>query len=299
MVKIDFHVHITPPEIRAKAPAIAEREPYFGLLASNPKNKFAGAQEVVAELDRAGFDAAVVFGFAFKDPGLCRAVNDYVIDAVHRFPGRLYGFAVVPPQAPGAAAEIERCHAAGLCGVGELFPTGQDFRIEDGAQTRAFAECCMERSLPVLIHTNEPVGHYYPGKTDTALVQLERFVEQHPRLRIVLAHWGGGLLFYELMKELRCGFANVYYDTAASPFLYSAQIYKIACALGLERKVLFGSDFPLLPLSRYVREINASGITLEQRELLFGRNALELLRPDDAFFREQPAVHQAPYPALL
>ncbi|GHV75909.1 hypothetical protein AGMMS49942_07300 [Spirochaetia bacterium] len=277
MQKIDFHVHVTPPEISNAAEKIAEQEPYFGLLAANPKNKFANACEVIAELDRAGFDRGVIFGFAFKDLGRCRAVNDYVIEAVREFKHRLCGFAVVPPNHPGAAAEIERCHDAGLCGVGELFPTGQDIRIDDAVETSRLAGCCIERNLPVLLHTNEPVGHYYPGKTDTTLRQLERFVEHHPRLKIVLAHWGGGLLFYELMKELREKFANVYYDTAASPFLYTPGIYRTVAALGMQRKILFGSDFPLIPLSRYVAEIDQSGITEDQKGLLYGGNAAGLL----------------------
>ncbi|GHV31323.1 hypothetical protein AGMMS4952_19830 [Spirochaetia bacterium] len=278
MQKVDFHVHVTPPEISDAAGKIAEQEPYFGLLAASPKNKFASACEVIAELDRAGFDRAVIFGFAFKDLGRCRAVNDYVIEAVREFPRRFCGFAVVPPNHPGAVTEIERCHDSGLCGVGELFPTGQDVRIDNVAETSQFAGCCIERNLPVLLHTNEPVGHYYLGKTDTTLRQLELFVEHHPHLKIVLAHWGGGLLFYELMKELREKFANVYYDTAASPFLYAKGIYKTAAALGMQRKILFGSDFPLIPLSRYTAEIDAAGITEEDTALLCGGNAAGLLK---------------------
>jgi predicted TIM-barrel fold metal-dependent hydrolase len=204
-------------------------------------------------------------------------VNDYVIAKVREFPCRFCGFAVVPPLRSGAIAEIERCHDAGLCGVGELFPTGQDIRIDDASVTARFAGCCIERDLPVLLHTNEPVGHYYPGKTDTTLRELELFVEHHPRLKIVLAHWGGGLLFYELMKELRGKFAQVYYDTAASPFLYTPGIYQAAAALGLQRKILFGSDFPLIPLSRYAAEIGQSGITEDDAALLYGGNAAGLL----------------------
>jgi predicted TIM-barrel fold metal-dependent hydrolase len=278
MRKIDFHVHVTPPEISDAAEKIAEQEPYFGLLTASPRNKFAGAEEVIAGLDDADFDRAVIFGFAFKDLGRCRAVNDYVIAKVREFPRRFCGFAVVPPDHPKACAEIERCHDAGLCGVGELFPTGQDIRIDDASVTSRFAGCCTERNLPVLLHTNEPVGHYYPGKTDTSLRALELFVEHHPRLKIVLAHWGGGLLFYELMKELRTKFANVYYDTAASPFLYTAEIYNTAAALGMRQKILFGSDFPLLPLSRYVTEIDQSSITADEKDLLYGGNAAKLLK---------------------
>jgi predicted TIM-barrel fold metal-dependent hydrolase len=251
MLKIDHHIHVTPPEISAAPEKFYGKEPYFALLCGNPKNRFATAEEVIAELDGAGFDIGVVFGFAFRDQGLCRMVNDYVIEKVRAYPERLRGFAVVSPEERGATRELERACDAGLRGLGEIFPTGQSFDIADAALTRTFTGICAERGIPVLVHANEPVGHYYPGKTDTTLRQLELFVEHSPDVDIILAHWGGGLLFYEAMPEVRRKFARVFYDCSASPLLYDERVYMIARELGLESKILFGSDFPLLPISRY------------------------------------------------
>jgi predicted TIM-barrel fold metal-dependent hydrolase len=277
MSRIDFHVHVTPPDISARWREYAEREPYFALLSATPHNRFASAEEVVAALDRSGFDRAVIFGFGFRDMGLCRYVNDYVIDSARRYPGRLTGFMSVPPAHPDVEREIDRCHAAGLRGLGELFPAGQDFNIADVRDTAAFAAACVERGLPALIHVNEPVGHYYAGKTDTTLQSVEQFIGHHPDLKIVLAHWGGGLLFYEAMPELREKYRNVYYDTAASIFLYDHRIYRAAAALDLTGKILFGSDFPLVSPARYAAAIEKSGIPEAARRLLLGGNAEELL----------------------
>jgi predicted TIM-barrel fold metal-dependent hydrolase len=276
MRKIDFHVHVTPPEIIRDAKRIAQREPYFAMLAENPKNKFSCAEDVVRTLDAANFDSAVIFGFGFRDIGLCRLVNDYVIEKTRLYPKRLTGFLVVPPGHPEAEKEIDRAAAAGLKGAGEIFPAGQDFCIEDKAQTAGFAGACAERGLPVLIHANEPVGHYYPGKTGTTLKQLETFVENNPELTVILAHWGGGLLFYELMPEVRKKFCNVYYDTAAQIFLYDARIFAIARELGIIKKVLFGSDFPLIPPERYLKFITQE-LDADERRLVLGGNAEQLL----------------------
>ncbi|MDR0524780.1 MAG: amidohydrolase family protein [Spirochaetaceae bacterium] len=278
-MKIDFHVHITPPEISGNVSRYAGNEPYFARLAENPKNRFASAEEVIRELDAAGFDQAVVFGFGFRDLGLCRLVNDYVIAKVREFPKRLIGYMAIPPKHPEAEREIDRCYRAGLRGAGEIFPAGQDFRIDEAEDTRVFAEACIERNLPVLIHANEPVGHYYPGKTDTPLHSLERFIEQYPDLTVILAHWGGGLLFYELMPEMREKCRKVYYDTAASVFLYDAKIYRTLCALGLGEKILFGSDFPLIPISRYLKDLDASGVSEEAKTRILGGNGNTLLLP--------------------
>jgi predicted TIM-barrel fold metal-dependent hydrolase len=276
-LKLDAHIHVTPPEISGKLDKYAAKEPYFALLSANPKNKFADAETVVAELDSAGFDRAIIFGFGFQDMGLCRMVNDYVIEKAKAYPDRLTGFIAVPPASPDAPGEIERAHDAGLKGVGELFPTGQRFDISDEAATRAFAGLCAERGLPMLVHANEPVGHYYPGKTDTTLRQLEQFIEHSPGADIILAHWGGGLCFYEMMPELRRKCERVYYDCAATPFLYDQRVYGTACDMGLASKILFGSDYPLLPISRYIAEISESAMSEQARELFLGGNCARLL----------------------
>ncbi|GHV84042.1 4-hydroxyphenyl-beta-ketoacyl-CoA hydrolase [Spirochaetia bacterium] len=277
MSKIDIHVHVTPPEIINNLEKYTAREPYLALISSSPKNKFAAAEEVVLELESAGFDRAVVFGFSFKDGGLCRFVNDYVIEKVKEFPQKLTGFIAMPPGVKEAEKEIARCYDAGLRGIGELFPTGQGIKIEDKKETSAWTAAALERNIPVLVHANEPVGHYYPGKTNTTLRQLEQFVENNPTLKIILAHWGGGIFLFEMMKELKEKFANVYYDCAASPLLYESRVYKTACLLGLQQKILFGSDYPLLPIARYLSEIDKSGISEEEKKLLLGSNAAQLL----------------------
>jgi len=275
MSKIDFHVHVTPPEIAEHWQKYAGKEPYFSLLSQSPRNKFASAEDVVAMLDESGFDKAVVFGFAFMDMGLCRLVNDYVIDSVRRFPGRLIGFMSVSPNEAGMEKEIDRCHSAGLMGVGEMFPEGQGVSIDDPEQTRALCGACLERNLPLILHANEPVGHHYPGKTAVGLRQLERFIENSGGLRIVLAHWGGGMMFYESMPEMREKLRNVYYDTAATPFLYDEGIYRAALVLGLWEKILFGSDYPLLPPSRYLPSLAILPPPIRDR--ILGGNAEKVL----------------------
>ena len=275
-MKIDFHVHITPPQIIAGPEKYAEKEPYFAMLSKNPHNKYAAAEEVIAALEKNGFDKAVVFGFAFKDLGLCRFVNDYVIEKVKEYPDKLIGFMSVPPNANGMEKEIDRCFSAGLRGIGEIFPDGQGVNIDNGQETRAFTNACKERDIPMILHVNEPVGHYYAGKNDIPLKKIERFIENSQALKVILAHWGGGLFLYEAMPELREKFRNVYYDTAATPFLYDAQIYAAAKALGLCEKLLFGSDFPLLPQSRYLPALEQSGLSKEEIQLILGENAKKL-----------------------
>ncbi len=276
-MKIDFHVHITPPDLIQNPEKLYEREPYFALLSQSPKNKFATGEDVADMLHREGMDAAVVFGFGFRDQGLCRYVNDYTAEMAKQHPGRLIGYMALSPKAEGLEKEMDRSLALGLKGVGELFPDGQQFALEDEAETRLLGGCLAERSLPVIIHSNEPVGHYYPGKTTTTPVKLDAFVQHHPDVKTVFAHWGGGLFFYELMPELKEKYQNVYYDTAASTFLYHPKVYEVCKTAGVLHKVLLGSDYPLLPPSRNLGELEQTALSAADKEMICGQNALRFL----------------------
>jgi predicted TIM-barrel fold metal-dependent hydrolase len=80
------------------------------------------------------------------------------------------------------------------------------------------------------------------------------------------------------MEEIKKKFTNVYYDTAATPFLYDKRIYSIAKTMGLCEKIIFGSDFPLLRHSRYIDAIEQSGLSDEEKRLVLGGNAKKLLK---------------------
>ena len=260
---------MTPEEISANRRKYIEKEPHFGELSKSPHTKYACAEDVVAMLDETQFERAIVFGFAFNDPGLCRMVNDYVIEKTKQYPDKLTGFISAPPDAKCAEKEIDRCLSAGLQGVGEIF------HIDNEKESLALAGICAERDLPLIVHVNEPVGHYYPGKITIELKRIEQFIERNQKLRVVLAHWGGGLILYEAMPEIREKFRNVYYDTAATPFLYDESIYRAALALGLSDKIIFGSDYPLLSPLRYMKALDS--LPLADKNAILCGNAKRLL----------------------
>ncbi len=182
-MSIDFHTHIFPPEVVADRAAFAARDSFFAELYAPPKARMATAADLVAAMDRHGIACAVTFGFGWRDPGLIRLANDAVIQAVRDYPDRLIGFAVAQPTDAGAAAEVERCAEAGLCGIGELMPHGQGFRLSDTRRLQPVMRVAIERDLIVLTHASEPVGHLYPGKGDvgTALICWRSWRHSHGR----------------------------------------------------------------------------------------------------------------------
>ncbi len=275
---IDVHTHLFPKRIRDSRDRYFADEPAFALLYGDPKARMIGVKAMVETMDAHGVDMSVVCGFPWLNPENIRHHNDYILEAVAGYPDRLIGLCCVNPFDPAAEQEVGRCLERGASGVGEIaFYQPGGITPEAVKALEPIMRLCREKNLPVLIHTNEPVGHAYPGKTDNTLIQIYEMVKTYPDSKIILAHWGGGLFFYALLKkEVRQVLANVYFDTAASPFLYEPDIYRVSMALAGEEKILFGSDYPLIMPSRYYKEIEASGISDAGREKLLGGNSAAL-----------------------
>lgn len=276
---IDFHVHTFPEAIRNHRERFFDDEPEFKLLYEAPQSRLVSASDIVAMMDDQQVDLSVVFGFPWRDPETCRRNNDYVIEAVSRYPDRLRGLCCVDSLNPEAVEEVQRCLEAGLSGVGELAFYGCGIDGECQLSLDPIMALCRERDVPVLLHTNEEVGHHYAGKTPNTMIQIYETMARFPDNTIVLAHWGGGIFFFNLLKKaVRQTLKNVYYDTAASPFLYDSRIYRYARDLAGLDKVLLGTDYPLLKPARYRREMTEAGLTAVEMGLVCGQNAAQLLK---------------------
>ncbi len=275
---IDAHTHLFPPEMRARRADYCLRDPWFADLYGNPKARMATAEELVASMDAAGVDSSLAFPFGWSDPGLIEECNSYLLDAMRRYPGRIIGLAAIQPTAGArAVAELERCARAGMPGCGELMPHGQGYRLSDLALLAPLVEVARAYDLLILTHTSEPVGHLYHGKGNVAPDDLEVFLRAFPDIRVVAAHWGGGFPFYELMPEVQQAAANLWYDSAASPYLYRPDIFPIAARIVGARKLLFASDYPLISQQRMLAYTRASGLSEDELRLVLGENARALL----------------------
>jgi uncharacterized protein len=277
-VIIDIHTHIFPRRIRENRERYFESESAFKLLYGSPGSVLSGAQAIIDTMDEQGVDRSVVFGFPWETPAIFKMHNDYILDAVARFPKRLIGFGCFGPLSDEATSEAERCVAAGLSGIGELalYQSEMDGAVLD--HLAPLMQMLREKDLPVMIHTNEPIGHLYPGKAEMTLRQIDGLVGAFPENTILLAHWGGGIFFYHLLKkEMKTRLKNVYFDTAASPFLYDATIYRLASEILGPGKVLFGSDYPLLQPKRYFSEMEDSGLSEDGIRAICGLNAARVL----------------------
>jgi len=275
---IDFHTHIFPPDIQKYRERYCTRDPWFNALYSNPRNHLASAEDLIAEMDATGVDASVTFSFGWTDFGLIEETNSYVIDSMRRYAGRIYGMAVLQPTAGvRAVRELTRCAEAGIVGLGELMPHGQGYRLSDIDLLTPIMEVVHQYQLLVLSHCSEPVGHSYPGKGNVSLQDIVTFLTAFPDVRFIAAHWGGGLPFYSLMPEIQRVTTNVWYDTAATPYLYRNTIVPAVAQIAGADRILFASDYGLLRQQRVIDYIRQSGLSAGGIEMVLGGNAKALL----------------------
>jgi hypothetical protein len=276
---VDAHTHVFSDAVLQRRAEFAERDRWFAHLNPPQSRRLASPSRLITTMDANGVDAAVALSFGWADQGLCVEQNECVLAAARRLPRRIIPFVAVQPLA-GAAAfrELERAAQLGARGVGELFPDGQEFSLDDAQVMGPLLEACEALHLALLVHGSEPVGRLYAGKGQTTpdrLLALARLAaELAPHTPLIFAHLGGGLPFYELMPDVRALTANVLYDTAAAAYLYDPPALAHVAQLAPGR-LLFGSDYPVIGLRRmldYARE----GLPPEAQSAVLGGTAAAL-----------------------
>ena len=274
---IDFHTHIFSPHVRDNRDQLIKDDPFFSFIYADKEERMIGVEELLESMEESGVETSVVCGSPWQGLEPLRRENDYLLESHQKYPERIIPFVILPKEVDIAIAELERCVAAGARGVGELAPGTYGDCLWSLEAMKPLFTAIREQGLPLLIHVNEPLGHPYPGKGRVGLAEIEALVNALQGMKVILAHWGGGFFFYELMPEIAAMCREVYYDTAASPFLYNKKIYKIAIAIIGQRRILFGSDYPLIPPQRYKREMQEVGLAQEELEAILKLNAQRLL----------------------
>jgi uncharacterized protein len=286
---IDAHVHLYPAEVDRDpgAWAAAQGERHWAALCTRrrrdgrPVQSLPTIDGLLAAMDAAGIARAVLLGWYWEKPETCAWQNRFYAQCVRAHPDRLVAFATLHPAAGHwpTLAEMHRARDEGLIGIGELSPHSQGFAIDDPVFHEVLT-LAGDWKIPVNLHVTDPQGRPYPGKIETPADDFVQLARAFPHTTFVLAHWGGML---PLGDARFADLKNVYYDTAASPLLYEADVWPRALAgMGADR-VLFGSDFPLNLYPRVSVEAEMARFLAEARQGgadagVLGDNAARLLK---------------------
>ena len=279
MRAIDMHVHPGTKEylIDAGGKYLADALAYF-----HRRDAVVSLDEMAAEYRREEITAVLLAWDAETYTGLPPVTNDYVAEAVRKYPDVFIGFASVDPwKGAVAVAELERAvKTLGLRGL-KLHPIAQAFYPND-RRFYPLWETCSTLGIPLLVHTGTTgVGAGVAGgdglklKYAEPIPYIDDVAADFPRLTIIGAHpswpWQEEMLAVAVHKT------NVYIDLSGwSPKYFPPSLIKYANTL-LQDRVLFGSDYPFLKPARWIADFDRAGFKPEVREKILLANAKRLL----------------------
>jgi predicted TIM-barrel fold metal-dependent hydrolase len=192
----------------------------------------------------------------------------------------LIPFASVDPNdGASAVARLRDLAAAGARGL-KLHPSLQRFSPNDPAHYRLY-EAVQELRLPMVVHTGQTgIGAGLPGGRGVKLrysdpLLLDDVAADFPDLTVILAH--PSVPWQDIAISMATHKANVYIDLSGwSPKYFSPALVRAAGG-PLRRKVLFGSDYPLITTDRWLNDFAQLEIKDEARPLILKENAIRVL----------------------
>jgi len=272
LIAIDTHVHIEP-EPAGNAVEEAARK-YFGNAGVSYGRK------ELAEYYRSRNIGCVVFSVDERLTGRPQVPNDEVAAFAAENSDFVMAFASVDPmRGADAVKEARRLIAGGGIRGFKLHPPLQQFHANDKA-AYPFYEVVAAAKLPVIFHTGHSgIGTGMPGGSGVRLkygnpMDIDDVAVDFPDMPIIMAHpsfpWQDEAISVCLHKP------QVYIDLSGwSPKYFSPILIQYANTL-LKKKMLFGSDYPLITPDRWMTDFAAIAIRDEVRPLILKENAARL-----------------------
>jgi predicted TIM-barrel fold metal-dependent hydrolase len=247
------------------------------------------ADRFVAEMDAAGVARAVLlipdFGLRMDGtPPMSEMVRRHH-EIRLRHPGRFWVYAGVDPRRGPAGVEdfVDTLDRYGCDGI-KLYPPCGYSPSDDGMFP--YYDICRERGLPVFVHTGPTAGSlaFEPAHP----LGIDRAAREFPTVAFVLGH--GGVTHVDVCAYLAAYRPNVYIDIggfagAAFPGGWPAHLNRLF-RLGLNHKIIFGTDAPLNRMSGGLKRLVAEvvhgpvvfdGVRRRERDMILSGNLLRVL----------------------
>jgi predicted TIM-barrel fold metal-dependent hydrolase len=230
--------------------------------------------EIPLEMTIAAMDVAdVEFGLlsAWHSPEGPLISNDEVAAWVAEQPERFAGLAAVDLRRPmEAVRELRRCvEELGFKGL-RVIPWLWEAPPTDRRYYPLFA-MCVELGIPFCTQVGH-TGPLRPSETGRPIPYIDQIAIDFPELVIVGGHIG--YPWTEEMIAVARKHENVYIDTSAyTAQRYPPELVSYMAERGGRKKVLFGSNYPMILAERALMDLDALGLDEETRELFLTGNA--------------------------
>ncbi len=260
MKKIDFHAHVFPENIVRKV--IDTLQDFYGF-------KWQGQgtlPDYLRCMEAAQISRSVIFSAATK-PEQVRNINDYIAGLVRQYPEKFIGFATIHPACESLDEELARIRMLGLKGI-KIHPDFQQLQVDSPEMITLFRK--IGNDLPVLIHAGDGRFQF---SNPCRIANLHRLV---PELTVIAAHMGGWSEWDNAWESI-IGKEDVYLDISSTiGHVPAEEVRHMVLAHGAE-KILFASDYPAVTPAQTVQDVLSLGLTSEEKELIFYKNAERLL----------------------
>jgi predicted TIM-barrel fold metal-dependent hydrolase len=226
-------------------------------------------------MDETGVSKAAVIAIA---PFISTAL---VTDAVARYPDRLIAIGSIEPFKKEALTQIDDfVHSYGIRAI-KLHPRLQEINFEHLEILIPIARKCAIHGIPLIVCSFIGGRNLYRART---LELCHELAIASQETKIILAHAGGQRPLDALMV-LKAN-DNVHVDLSFSPLYFSGSSiqkdYEYLLKKADPKRVLFGSDYPELPISASVdwlvdvsRRVNLSPAN---QDAIFYENASRLFK---------------------
>ncbi len=219
--------------------------------------------EILAAMDNAGIERAIVFPFNEENPGISFSrCNDYIASAVKMHPDRLTGFCRLDPNyGERALMELERsARKLGLRGI-KLHPTSQNFYL-DNQWLYDILAAASEMGMPVIFDSCKKMSP--PSR-------FAKLATEFTDLKIIMAHIS---LIDESVAAAKAA-SNIYLGTTG--YFNLKRLAHAVKEVGAHRFVS-GSDSPYIKMHREVEKIrDIPSITDEEVSRIAGGNIARIL----------------------
>ncbi|MEM9406468.1 MAG: amidohydrolase family protein [Acidobacteriota bacterium] len=266
---IDAWAQITTPRMA--------QSPFFATLrrwtATQDDESGTTVEATVAAMDEAGVDLSLVAGWHGPQGSLIS--NDEVEAQIDAAPERLRGLVGVDLTDPmGSVRDIKRLTADGRFVGVRIIP----WLWERPPNHRSFYPiyvACVEAGVPFCTQ----VGHTGPlrtSETGRPIPYLEDVLLDFPELVVVGGHVG--FPWIHELKSLCIRFPNFYLDTSAY-VLDRLPPEFVDLMKGVARgRVLFGTNWPMLPPARCLKGLDALELDADEREGFLGGIAARVFK---------------------
>lgn len=264
---IDFHTHAFNKKIAERA--ITELEER-----ANQKALTRGSvEELLEKMEEWKIDKSVLLPIATK-PSQQKIINDWAAPLYESTDDKIIPFGSVHPDATDALEELERIKNLGLFGI-KLHPDYQGFLIED-EKAYPIYDLCSELELPIVFHAGYDC--YSPSLIHTRPEGAKKVHEKFPRLKIVLAHMGGCMLWNKVYDTLAGLDGEIYFDTSFTSENMSQEMFeKMINKHGTDR-ILLASDCPWDNPTKEIKMIEKLSLSDTEKKKIYSENAIKILK---------------------